>query len=259
MESKDGIVEIDRLERGLLLDSDYEADDDDEPVLYTATFEETEENFVKYQTVLWVMYSLLLTLAWGIGLFMLLYLPLRRYILRRDIRSRKLYVTPKAIVYKVARPVPFPCFGDLKKEKYVLLPSVADVVIEQGYLQSFFGVYSARIENIGVRRPPSDDVRIQGIANPLAFRKAVLTRLSSMRSEVFPRQTSMFEDIPELRIGHSPAASLQMSPSKSIRHDSFSHIGEHIILQKLEEVGSSVKRVQTLIEEQHAEKTEPID
>lgn len=30
------------------------------------------------------------------------------------------------------KPVPFPCFGVLKKEKHVLLPSVADVVIEQG-------------------------------------------------------------------------------------------------------------------------------
>lgn len=40
-----------------------------------------------------------------------------------------------------------------------------------GYLQSRFGVYSIRIENVGVRRPPSDDVQIQGIANPRAFRK----------------------------------------------------------------------------------------
>jgi hypothetical protein len=38
-------------------------------------------------------------------------------------------------------------------------------------LQSLFGVYSLRIENVGVRRPPSDDVKILGIANPNAFRK----------------------------------------------------------------------------------------
>jgi hypothetical protein len=42
-----------------------------------------------------------------------------------------------------------------------------------GYLQSLFGVYSLRIENVGVRRPPSDDVQIQGIANPRAFRKVL--------------------------------------------------------------------------------------
>ena len=33
---------------------------------------------------------------------------------------------------QVTRPVPFPCFGVLKKEKHVLLPSVADVIVEQG-------------------------------------------------------------------------------------------------------------------------------
>ncbi|PSS02050.1 Genetic interactor of prohibitins 3 like [Actinidia chinensis var. chinensis] len=74
---------------------------------------------------------------------------------------------------KVIRPVPYSCFGVLKKEKYVLLPSVADLVIEQGYLQSLFGVYSVRIENVGLRRSPSDDVQIQGVANPRTFRKRV--------------------------------------------------------------------------------------
>lgn len=44
-----------------------------------------------------------------------------------------------------------------------------------GYLQSLFGVYSVRFENVGVRRSPSDDVRIEGVANPRAFRKVYLT------------------------------------------------------------------------------------
>lgn len=104
-----------------------------------------------------------------------------------------------------------------------------------GYLQSLFGVYSLRIENVGVRRPPSDDVKIQGIANPSAFRKvllvielvivvcdfkkegislvyapwcpfqAVLARLSYMRSEIVSRQVSTIEDMPSLRIDHSSA------------------------------------------------------
>ncbi|TKY72903.1 hypothetical protein E2542_SST01648 [Spatholobus suberectus] len=125
----------------------------------------------------------------------------------------------------VTRPVPFPCFGVLKKEKHVLLHSVADVVVEQGYLQSLFGVYSLRIENIGVRRPPSDDVQIQGVANPNAFRKAVMMRLSSMRNEILSRQVSTLEDAPHLM---------------SLKHDS-TPSGELLLLQKLEEVGSSVK------------------
>ncbi|OMO67133.1 hypothetical protein CCACVL1_20768 [Corchorus capsularis] len=259
MGTGDEVVEIESLERSLLPESvngEEETEADDESVLYSASFGEMEENFIKFQTAQWVLYSLLLVLVWGLGLFMLLYIPVRRYILRKDIRSRKLYLTPNSIVYKVTRPVPFPCFGVLKKEKHVLLPSVADIVIEQGYLQSLFGVYSLRIENAGVRRPPSDDVQILGISNPSAFRKAVLTRLSNMRTEVFTRQVSAIEDTPNLRI-QSPAAWL--SPSKSLKHDAIPHSGDFALLQKLEEVGSSVKRVQTLIEEQRSQTSETAD
>ncbi|KAL1532917.1 hypothetical protein AAHA92_32869 [Salvia divinorum] len=260
MEDKDRLAETDRLERGLLLDrgpdsEQFDGDEDELPPLYTASFAEAEENFVKYQTARWLLYSLLLILAWGIGLFMLIYLPLRRYILLNDIRSRKLYLTANAIVYKVRRPVSFPCFGVLKKEKHVLLLSVADVVIEQGYLQSLFGVYSIRIENVGVRRPPSDDVQIQGITDPHAFREAVLSQLSITRGEVFSRKVSAPNDTPTPCTGHSSIDSV--SPSK-FRHDSLSlpRLGEVAILQKLEEVGSSVKRVQTLIEVQKLQASE---
>ncbi|KZV58129.1 hypothetical protein F511_36811 [Dorcoceras hygrometricum] len=246
MESGDGVAEINRMERGLLL---HEADsvtgrddghaDDQDPVLYAASFDGSEENFMNYQTAYWFLYSSLLLFAWGFGLLMLIYLPLRRYILRKDIRSRKLYVTPNAIVYKVRKPVAFPCFGFLEKEKYVLLPSVADVVIEQGYFQSLFDVYSVRIENVGVRRPASDDVKIQGVSNPLAFREAVLSQLSKMRDEVFSRHSSAIEEVSTPRIGHSSVA--LMSPSKSPGYDYLSQLGDTTILQKLEQVSSSVK------------------
>ncbi|KAE8700355.1 putative Auxin response factor [Hibiscus syriacus] len=195
-----------------------------------------EEDFVKYQTAPWVLCSLVLVLAWGIGLFMLLYVPVRRYILRKDNRSRKLFLTPNSIVYK--------------KEKHVVLPSVADVVIEQGYLQFLFGVYSLRIENVGVRWPPDDDLHIQGMVNPSAFRKAVLTRLSNMSTEVFSRQVSANEDAPNLSI-RSPSA--WRSP---LKHDAVPISGNLALLQKLEEVGNSVKRVQNLIEEQHSQASE---
>lgn len=46
-------------------------------------------------------------------------------------------------------------------------------MISVGYLQSFFGVYSIRIENIGVRRPASDDIKIIGVAHPHDFRKVL--------------------------------------------------------------------------------------
>lgn len=103
MGTSEEVVDVENLKKSLLETGTPEEIEvqDDETVLYTASFEEMEENFVKHQTAQWVLYSLLLVLAWGIGLLMLLYLPVRRFILRKDIRSRKLYLTPNAIVYKV--------------------------------------------------------------------------------------------------------------------------------------------------------------
>lgn len=89
------VVEIESLEKSLLEANEEEA------VLYAASFKEMEKDFVKYQTVQWILYSLLLILAWGIGLLMLLYIPIRRFIVSKDIRSRSLYLTSNAIVYKV--------------------------------------------------------------------------------------------------------------------------------------------------------------
>ncbi|XP_008785576.1 uncharacterized protein LOC103704165 isoform X2 [Phoenix dactylifera] len=244
MGSPEEAIEINILERRLLAGStsnEY-SDADDDTILYSASFEEMEDNYVKYQTAQWILYSLLLMLAWGIGVFMLLYLPIRRRILRKDFQSRKLYVTTNAIIYKVTRPLSFPCFGVLKKEKHVLLPSVADIVIEQGYLQSFFGIYSVRIENARVRRPASDDVQIQGIAHPRAFRKAVLTHISNMRSEGFSQQASVNDDPQSLVSGPQPGT--WMSPYGDM------------ILHKLEEVESSIK-VHAWIEKQ-ARKAEPV-
>lgn len=252
MSSEDEVVDVDSLEKGLLEGNvlkEY-SEADGETILYTASFDESEDNYVKYQTAQWVLYSLVLILAWGIGLLMLLYLPIRRYILWKDFRSRKLYVTPDAIVYKVTRPVAFPCFGVLKKEKHILLPSVADIVIEQGYLQSLFGIYSVRIENAGVRKPASDDVQIHGIAHPREFRKAVLRHLPNMKSS--SKQALIKEDLPVL---NSAISSIQTNCSSSLQHHTLLSPGEQI-LQKLEEVGSSVKRVKMLIEKQ-AQTSEP--
>lgn len=111
MATENEVEEIDSLERGLLSragsQEELVTEAEEETVLYTASFQEMEENFVKYQTAQWVLYSLLLILAWGIGFFMLLYLPVRRYILRKDIRSRKLYLTQNSIVYKVNQQILF--------------------------------------------------------------------------------------------------------------------------------------------------------
>lgn len=229
-------VEVDALERHLLAASssnDYNGNCED-GVLYDASFGAMEDNFVKYHIARWILLSILLILAWGVGVLMLLYLPIRVYVCRRDFRSRKLYLTPHAVVYKVNKPVAFSCFGALKNEKHVVLPSVSDVVVEQGYLQSLFGIYSIRIENIGVRRPASDDIKITGVANPHDFRKAVLVHILNTRNLHFSRKSSVSDD--EQSTSLNPIASAWVPP-----------LGE-LILEKLDEVEISVKKMQALLE-----------
>lgn len=103
MELPDERVQVDALERHLLAglsSNDYNGSFEDE-VLYDASFAEMEDNFVKYQIAQWTLLSLLLIVAWGVGVLMLLYLPIGVYVCRRDFRSRKLYFTPHAVIYKV--------------------------------------------------------------------------------------------------------------------------------------------------------------
>ncbi|KAI3898059.1 hypothetical protein MKX03_028617 [Papaver bracteatum] len=121
----------------------------------------------------------------------------------------------------VVKPVAFPCFGVLKKEKHILLPSIADIVIEQG-----------------VRRSSSDDVHIHGVANPREFRKVVLTHLANLKRETVLTSHGSPSITP--RTGHTPSS------------------GE-LILRKLEEVGSLSFRVENILEEQKHPKSQPVD
>ncbi|GJX35517.1 tRNA (guanine(26)-N(2))-dimethyltransferase [Tanacetum coccineum] len=82
--------------------SELDGDEDrDVSILHTATFEEFASSIVMYDTIIWVSVSLLLVLAWGVGVILLLYLPMRRYVLSKDLSARELYVTPSEVVYKI--------------------------------------------------------------------------------------------------------------------------------------------------------------
>ncbi|KAL2623412.1 hypothetical protein R1flu_003617 [Riccia fluitans] len=191
-------------------------------ILYIASFTEMENNYVNYDTAQWILISLPLILIYGVGLIMLLYTPIRRYAVRQDIRSRKLYVTSNAIVYKVSRPLCCPCFGVSKLEKHVMLNLVTDVLMELGCLQSCYGISSVRIGgSSGQNQPkPGDDVWIQGIANPRLFKKlAVLTALSNIRKQ-----------------GADDPAKASGSEESQLR---------------LEEIEASVKRVELMLSSKH--------
>ncbi|XP_022733860.1 uncharacterized protein LOC111287512 isoform X1 [Durio zibethinus] len=258
--SKDRLlVDPEELENGFQLDSS-------DQILYTASFEELARNNLQYDTIIWVSISLLLVLAWGVGIIMLLYLPFKRYVLQKDILSRKLYVTPSEMVYKVSRPSFIPFCGIITIEKHVPLSMVIDIIIEQGWLQSVYGIHTFRVESIAHgKAAPVDELQVQGVANPAFLRKVIVReaakaiqdvgkswKLSTVTGEVeaVSRMASLKEGQPILR---SPAKSWKMTASP--HHSSVERravVPGELFMQKLDEVNKSVKKIELLIQKSQA-------
>ncbi|XP_052192803.1 uncharacterized protein LOC127801594 isoform X2 [Diospyros lotus] len=247
--------------------SEVEDQDSDtsEQILYTASFKELAAKNVQYDTIIWLSMSILLVLAWGIGIIMLLYLPFKRYVLRKDILSRKLHITPNEIVYKVSRPSHIPFWGVVTIEKQVPLSKVLDIIIEQGCLQSVFGIHTFRIEYIAHgKAAPVDELQVQGVSNPGHLRKIIVTEASKViqdigrswrptaqiiESESITRMGSSAENPTVLR---SPSQSWKIvgSPHKVSVEPRGTLPAE--MLHRLEEVNKSVKKIEFLIEKSQA-------
>ncbi|KAK4382114.1 hypothetical protein Sango_2904000 [Sesamum angolense] len=154
---------------------DEEAEDPSQ-VLYTASFEELASKNVQYNTIIWLLISLLLVLAWGIGIVMLLYLPFKRYVLQKDFASRKLYITSKEIVYKT---FVYTFLWRNQIEKHIPLSLIIDIIIEQGWLQSVYRLHTFRVEYISHgKAAPVDELQFQGVNNPGLLRKVLVTQAS---------------------------------------------------------------------------------
>ncbi|KAH9732100.1 hypothetical protein KPL70_010391 [Citrus sinensis] len=212
-------------------DDDEEAANSSEEILYAASFEELASNSVKY-------------------------------VLKKDISSRKLYVTPSEIVYKVSRPSFIPFWGKTTNERHVPLSLVIDVIIEQGCLQSIYGIHTFRVESIARgKAAPVDELQVQGVDNPVLLRKVIVTeaakviqnssknwKVNAFTGEVesMSRMASLTEGTAVLR---SPSKSWKMAGLP--RQASVEHRGMvpgELILHKLDEVNKSVKKIELLFE-----------
>ncbi|XP_057757246.1 uncharacterized protein LOC130976400 [Arachis stenosperma] len=267
----DGLPELRSQKDQILAEPMSESGDDDkgqedylEQILYSASFEELASNSLKYDTVIWLSISLLLALAWGVGLIMLLYLPIRRYVLRKDLSSRRLYITPTEIVYKVSRPSYIPFWGKVTIERHIPLSLVIDIIIEQGCLQSIYGIRTFRVESIARGKAALvDELQIQGISDPDIFRKVIVTEASKSLRDVRRKLTAPSTNVENM--DHMPAATegsvVMRSPSKSWKTPgvAYSALDRRspggLLLNKLEEVNKSVKRLEMLIEKSHAPPT----
>ncbi|XP_019189833.1 PREDICTED: uncharacterized protein LOC109184282 isoform X2 [Ipomoea nil] len=237
------------------IDGDEEADTPTE-ILYMASFEELAAKNVMYDTIMWVFISLMLVLAWGIGIFMLLYLPIRRYVLQREISSRKLFVTPDKIVYKVSRPSFIPCCGGVKFERQVPLSRVIDIIIEQGCLQSMFGLHTFRIESVvRGKHAPVDELLVQGLYKPGILRKQVIiTEASKARQEVGGswKPASEGTEVENMAMTSPSKARKMMGSPRRLTAEQRGVAPSELLLHKLDEVSESVKKLEFLLEKPHA-------
>ncbi|CAI8613094.1 unnamed protein product [Vicia faba] len=241
----------------ILADSGSEFGDDDEEekicseqILYSVSFEELASNSIKYDTVIWLSISLLLILAWGVGLLMLLYLPFRRYVLRKDFASRRLYVTQTEIAYKVSRPSFIPFWGTITIERSVPLSLVIDIIIEQGCVQSIYGVHTFRIESIAHgKAAPVDELQLQGISDPGLLRKVIVTEASKISGDLSKSWRHIAPSIDVQNMACMPATAEKIGSSRSSSIER--RIGGGLLLNKLEEISKSVKRLELLIEKSH--------
>ncbi|KAF7844654.1 putative transmembrane protein [Senna tora] len=238
---------------------DDEVEDCAEQIVYSASFDELASKFIQYDTVIWLSISLLLVLAWGVGIIMLIYLPIRRYVLQKDLSSRQLYVTPTKIVYKVSRPSFIPFWGIVTIEKQVSLSLVIDIIIEQGWLQSIYGIHTFRIESIAHgKAAPVDELQVQGVSNPDLLRKVIITEASKISQDANKiwKPTAQSIDVENMvRMGLLTDKSVVLrSPSKSwkMAGSPYHASPERRVLNKLEEVNKSVKRLELLFEKSQA-------
>ncbi|XP_057980468.1 uncharacterized protein LOC131166170 [Malania oleifera] len=260
----DGLANVGSSKDQLLDDPISEQDEDEEAdtsgrILYMASFEELAEKHIQYDTVIWVSISLLLVLAWGIGVIMLLYLPFRRYVLQKDICSRKLYVTPNEVVYKVSRPSFIPFWGVTTVEKHIPLSLVLDIIIEQGCLQSVYGIHTFRLESIARgKAAPVDELLVQGLSNPGFLKKVIITEASKIIIDIGRWKPTSEGGTMAHTVSLSEGPAVLRSPSKSFkmtgspRHPSMECRGlvpGDLLLHKLEEVNKSVQKIESLIVE----------
>lgn len=248
MSRTDGMPEASSSNDALLSGQASEADGDEETdnsphIVYMASFDELAEKYLQYDTIIWISISLLLVLAWGVGIVMLLYLPYKRYVLQKDISSRKLYITPAEIVYKVYRPSYIPFWQVVTVERRVSLSLVIDIIIEEGCLESVFGLRTFRVRSISCGGAAAvDELQVQGVSSPGILRKAII----SEASKVIQSSISFLAERPV----HS------RTPSKSWKVANAPHTlaaecmgiaSRDVLLHKLDDINESVKKIELLV------------
>lgn len=160
---------------------------------------------------------------------------------------------------KVSRPSYIPFWGTITIERRLPLSLVIDIIIEQGCLQSIYGVHTFQVESIARgKASPVDVLQAQGISDPDLLRKVIITEASKISRDLRKSWNPMAPSIDVENMARMPATNegpvVLRSPSRSHKMIRSPHsssverrIGGGLLLNKLEGVNKSVKRLELLI------------
>lgn len=151
-------------------------------ILYAASFKRNVDTYKWYVTFAWLFLCVPFILLYGVGIIGILWTPFVWYIAKVDMESRKLFITSDSIIYIAEPPACIPCLGRNKAEKHVLLSLVTDVIVQQGWYASCWGLDSVKIENAGQGQAGGYDLGFTGMENSKLFKKIVLRAAAAKRS-----------------------------------------------------------------------------
>ncbi|KAF2315338.1 hypothetical protein GH714_038868 [Hevea brasiliensis] len=131
-----------------------------------------------------------------------------------------------------------------------------------GCLQSVYGIHTFRVESIASgKAAPVDELQIQGVDNPALLRKVIITEAAKNMQDVGkgwkPATYTGEGESMSRTVSLSEGPAVFKSPTKSWKMTASplyasmeprSAVPSEVLLNKLEEVSKSVKKIELLIE-----------
>mmetsp|Transcript_24841 Transcript_24841/g.42418 ORF Transcript_24841/g.42418 Transcript_24841/m.42418 type:complete len:268 (-) Transcript_24841:74-877(-) len=220
-------------------------------IIYAASFKRNADTYMYYIGFATFLCGIPCILFYGIGLLLMIYTPVFMYIAYQDIITRKLFVTSDSVIYITSPPCCLPCFGVNKTEKHVLLSLVTDVIVEQSWYASCWGLEGVRIENAGqgAGQGKPGDLSFTGIEHAKLFKKIVLRAAASKRAG----QSLSRDDIDSIISGEAAALRpLQDSGPVAGIYGTNSTISSANVSspetnEKLDQLNETMKRIEQLL------------
>ncbi len=156
----------------------YDSDDEQQNSVYTVEFNQNEI----YANVILAFFTGLLLLVVGIGILIIICLPLIFLYGLTVYKRRRCYITTSNVVLKQDIPLFFCCLFQ-KRENHVQLHNVVDVIVTQGVVQRWFDCHTLTILNPGQAGPEGNSSMVlPGVKNAHQVKRMILDMAAKLKN-----------------------------------------------------------------------------